>query len=132
MHVTTKQLNTFLKCSRHSFCVHSRSMTKKYMLSAHVYVQHVSLLSCASALQLGQVIWIIWVNQVTFYLSQPSLTRFIKYPGLTWIFLGITCVNNDVSRWRCLGWCEHITSIHFEKSHYLWRGSTKYSNKIAP
>ena len=41
------------------------------------------------------------------------------------------CVNNDISQWRCLGRCEHITSIHFEKSHCCWQGSTKKSNKIA-
>ena len=28
---------------------------------------------------------VVHVNQVTFYLGQVGLTRFIKYPGLTWI-----------------------------------------------
>ena len=48
-----------------------------------------------SGLKLGRV---IWVNLVTFYLGQLGLTRFIKYPGLTWILHRITCFNNDV--WR--------------------------------
>ena len=46
---------------------------------------------CASALQLGRVIRIIWVNRVTFCPGQLGLTRFIKYPGLTWIQHRITC-----------------------------------------
>ena len=64
----------------------------------------------------------------------PRLTgpdMLIKYLSLTRILHRITCVNNDVSWWRCLGWCEHNMSIHFEKSHCWWHGSTEKSNKIA-
>ena len=39
-------------------------------------------LSCASGLKLGRV---IRVNCVMFFPGQVSLTRFIKYPGLTQI-----------------------------------------------
>ena len=49
--------------------------------------------SFQAALQLGRGIQII---QVTFCLGQPSLTRFIKYPGLIQILPRITCVNNDI------------------------------------
>ena len=45
-----------------------------------------------AVLQPGRVIQIIWVNQVTFCLGQPGLTRFIKYPGLIRIWHRITCV----------------------------------------
>ena len=61
----------------------------------------------------------------------PGLTRFINYSGLTRILHKITCVNNDILQWQCLGQCKHIMSIHFEKSHCWWCGSTKKSNKIA-
>ena len=46
--------------------------------------------------------------------GQQGLTRYIKYPGLTQILLRI---NNDVPQWQYLGQCEHIMSLHFEKSH---------------
>ena len=72
-----------------------------------------------------------WVNQVMFYLGQPGLTRFINYPGLTRILHEITCVNNDILQWQCLGQCKYIMSIHFEKSHCWWCGSSKKSNKIS-
>ena len=62
--------------------------------------------------------------------GQPGLTCFIKYLCLTWILHRITWVNNDVWWWWCLGWCEHIMSRHFEKSHCWWHRSTKKSNKI--
>ena len=45
-----------------------------------------------SVLQLGRII------QVTFCPSQPGLTRFIKYLGLTWIWHRITCVMIMTSR----------------------------------
>ena len=46
----------------------------------------------SQGLKLGWVNWVIWVNRVMFCPSQPGLTHFVKYPGLTWIMHWITCV----------------------------------------
>ena len=51
---------------------------------------------CVSGLKPGRV---IRVNRVTFCPGQVGLTRFIKYLGLTWILLCITCVVDGVWPW---------------------------------
>ena len=106
-------------------CVHVYVYMHLYVcINVYVYKY---LCKYTSALQPGRIIRVNWV---TFCLGQPSLTHFIKYPGLTRILHRITYINNDVSRWRCPGQCQYIMSIHFEKNHCWWRESTKKSNKI--
>ena len=110
-------------------CVIGYTCSKAFQfLSA---IDKVDGMALVTALQLDRVIRIIRVNRIMFCPSKPGLTRYIKYPGLTRILHRITCVNNDILRWWCLEQCEHIMSMHFEKSHCWWRGSTKKSNKIA-